>query len=390
MPTRRIGVIGLGQRIASVLAAMKEMGWDLRVDGYVDPQPVGLPILNIAGILPGRAFETPQAMLAAGPYDLVMIGSPNHLHLTHLTAAFAAGFPIFSEKPIVRTEAESFALASTLAGGKNPPLYIGLVMRSMPIVKEVIARVDAGELGPLISMDATEHLPPEHGAYLARNWRRRAEWGGSFMLDKVCHDFDIFGRLSGARPARVASFGARRIFTPERADAPRAYEDGTPAYGLRDAGWRGANDAFQSDMDLADHQTAIVEYESGFTLAFHSNSHVALSERRWYLAGVEGTLIADLVRNKLMVRRALHRGKPERIEYGGLTADSHNGADQAMALDLAAALDGERPFPVTPWDSLEAGLTVMALDRAMAERAVVDCAPMWTAYDDARRASVTA
>jgi len=390
MTTRRIGVIGLGQRIASVLAAMAEMGWDLRVDGYVDPAPVGLPILDVAGILPGRPFATPAALLAAGPYDLVMIGSPNHLHLSHLTAAFAAGFPIFCEKPIVRTEAESLELARTLAGEALPPLFIGLVMRSMPIVKEVIARVDGGELGPLISMDATEHLPPEHGAYLARNWRRRAEWGGSFMLDKVCHEFDIFGRLAGARPARVASFGGRRIFTAERSERPRAYEDGSPAYAMRDAGWRAANDAFQSDMDLADHQTAIVEYKSGFTLAFHSNSHVALSERRWYLAGAEGTLIADLVRNKLMVRRALHRGKPERIDYGGLTADAHNGADQAMALDLAAALDGERPFPVTAWDSLEAGLTVMAIDRAMAERALIDCAPMWASYDTARGALASA
>jgi len=387
MSTRRIAVIGLGQRIAHVLAAMKEMGWDLGVDGYVDPAPVGAPILDAAGIRPGRAFETPEALLAAGPYDLVMIGSPNHLHLAHLEAAFAAGYPIFSEKPVVRTQDESVALARRLAGGDIPPLFIGLVMRSMPIVREVIARVDAGELGPLVSMDATEHLPPEHGAYLARNWRRRAEWGGSFMLDKVCHDFDIFGRIAGARPARVASFGGRRIFTPERADAPKAYEDGSAAYALRDAGWRAANDAFHSDMDLADHQTAIVEYASGFQLAFHSNSHVALSERRWYLAGAEGTLIADLVRNRLMVRRALHRGKPERIDYGGLTADAHNGADQAMAVDLLAALDGERAFPVTPWDSLEAGLTVMAIDRAMETRQVVDCAPMWADFDAARAES---
>ena len=291
---------------------------------------------------------------------------------------------------MVRTEAESTALARRLAGGDIPPLFIGLVMRSMPIVREVIARVDAGELGPLISMDATEHLPPEHGAYLARNWRRRAEWGGSFMLDKVCHDFDIFGRIAGARPARVASFGGRRIFTPERSDAPKTYEDGSAAYALRDAGWRAANDAFHSDMDLADHQTAIVEYASGFQLAFHSNSHVALSERRWYLAGAEGALIADLVRNRLMVRRALHRGKPERIDYGGLTADAHNGADQAMAIDLLAALDGERPFPVTPWDSLEAGLAVMAIDRAMETRQVVDCAPMWAEFDAARGAAAAA
>lgn len=390
MTTRRIAVIGLGQRIASVLAAMKEVGWDLRVDGFVDPNPVGASILQFAGILPGRSFNTPEQLLASGPYDLVMIGSPNHLHLPHLTVALGAGYPVFCEKPIVRTEAESLTLAKALADKAIPPLFIGLVMRSMPIVKEVIARVDSGELGPLISMDATEHLPPEHGAYLARNWRRRAEWGGSFMLDKVCHDFDIFGRIAGARPARVASFGGRRIFTPERAEAPRAYEDGSPAYAMRDAGWRAANDAFQSDMDLADHQTAIVEYASGFTLAFHSNSHVALSERRWYLAGADGTLIADLVRNRLMVRRALHRGKPERIDYGGLTADAHNGADQAMALDLAAALDGARPFPVTPWDSLEAGLTVMAIDRAMETREMVDCAPMWAQFDAARGVAVGA
>jgi predicted dehydrogenase len=383
MTTRSIAVIGLGQRIAHVLAAMKEVGWDLRLDGYVDPAPVGAPILDAAGILPGRAFESPAALLAAGPYDLVMIGSPNHLHLTHLEAAFAAGYPTFSEKPVVRTEAESIALARRLAGEAIPPLFIGLVMRSMPIVREVIARVDAGELGPLISMDATEHLPPEHGGYLARNWRRRAEWGGSFMLDKVCHDFDIFGRIAGARPVRVASFGGRRIFTPERSHAPRTYEDGSAAYALRDAGWRGANDAFHSDMDLADHQTAIVEYASGLQLAFHSNSHVALSERRWYVAGAEGTLIADLVRNRLMVRRALNRGKPERIDYGGLTADAHNGADQAMAVDLLAALDGERAFPVTPRDSLEAGLTVMAIDRAMETRQVVECAPMWADFDAA-------
>ncbi|HEX3918511.1 MAG TPA: Gfo/Idh/MocA family oxidoreductase [Caulobacteraceae bacterium] len=386
MTTRRIAVIGLGQRIAHVLAAMKEVGWDLRLDGQVDPDPVGAPILEAAGIRPGRTFAAPEALLAAGPYDLVMIGTPNHLHLPHLTAALAAGYPVFAEKPIVRTEAESFQIARALATAERlPPLFIGLVMRSMPIVREVIARVDSGELGPLISMDATEHLPPEHGAYLARNWRRRVEWGGSFMLDKVCHDFDIFGRIAGARPAQVASFGGRRIFTAERAPtAPREYEDGSPAYAAWPAGWRGANDAFQSDMDLADHQTALVDYENGFTLAFHSNSHVALPERRWYLAGAEGTLIADLVRNTLMVRRALHRGKPERISYGNLTADAHNGADQAMALDLAAALDGERAFPVTPWDSLEAGLTVMAIDRAMAERTMVDCAPMWAEYDAAR------
>jgi len=381
----RIAVIGLGQRIAHVVRAMGDVDWNVTIAGYSDPAPVGMPILKEKDIDAGKAYRDTQAILKDGPYDLVMIGSPNHLHYEHLLAAFEAGYPIFAEKPIVRTEEETFALARHIAGKKIPPLYIGLVMRSMPIVRETIARVDSGSLGEIVSLDTTEHLPPEHGGYLARNWRRKQEWGGSFMLDKVCHDFDIFGRLARSRAARVASFGGKAIFDSTRKNVSRSYEDGSPAYALRDAGWAGANDSFHSDMDVTDHQVALVEYENGVRLSFHSNSHVALQERRWYIAGTEGTLLADLVRNKMMVRRVLDRRKPDRLQWNERTEDSHNGADQAMAKDLRAALEGKAAFPVTPFESMEAGLTVMAIDKAMTEGRVVDCAPMWAEYDAARK-----
>ena len=151
MKTYRIGVIGLGQRIAHVLAAMKEVGWSLDVAAHVDPAPVGAPILAAAGIDAGRVCADVPELLAAGPYDLVMIGTPNHLHFEHLNLALDAGFPIFAEKPIVRTEDETLELAARLAKGGAPPLFIGLVMRSMAIVRETIARVDAGDLGTLVS-----------------------------------------------------------------------------------------------------------------------------------------------------------------------------------------------------------------------------------------------
>ena len=381
--TYRIGVIGLGQRIAHVLLAMRDEGWRYEVVAHCDPAPVGQPILAAAGVGMGVACASEAELAARGPFDLLMIGSPNHLHLAHLHFALTLDCPVFTEKPIVRTEAESFELAAKLGRTETPPLFVGLVMRSMPIVREVIRRVDEGQLGRLVSIDATEHLHPEHGGYLARNWRRRKDWGGSYLLDKVCHDFDIFNRLAGARPARVASFGGRSIFTPEEAARPRTYDDGQPAYVMHDAGWSGANDAFQSDMDVTDHQTAMVEYASGLRLSFHANSHVALQERRWYLAGTDGTLVADLVRNRLTFRRTLARGRPEKMEFGHLTDDNHNGADQAMARDLKATLETGATFPVTPADSLVAGLTVMAIDQAMDEGRVVDCGPVWAAYDSA-------
>jgi predicted dehydrogenase len=374
---KHIAVIGLGQRMAHVLSAMADAGWTFEVSGHADPSPAGRDMLAGRGIDAGRAFAGTRELLAAGPFDLVMIGSPNHLHFEHLRAALDAGYPVFAEKPVVRTEEESLALARILRDGNTPPLHVGLVMRSMPIVREVIARVDSGALGEIVSMDATEHLPPEHGGYLARNWRRRQAWAGSYLLDKVCHDFDIFGRIAHSRAARVASFAGRSIFGPGNAAEH-------PAYRAVEGGWSAASDAFRSDMDVSDHQTAIVEYAGGMRLSFHSNTHTSLTERRWYVAGTKATLIADLVRNRLMFRPMHDRAKPERTDYGNRTADSHNGADQAMAADLLEALEGRAPFPVTPVESLEAGLTVMAVDRAMREGRVIDCGAMWRSFDAAR------
>ena len=75
MKIYRIGVIGLGQRIAHVLGAMVEVGWNLQLAGYCDPAPVGQPILEGFGIPMGRAYATPAELLAAGPYDLLMLGA---------------------------------------------------------------------------------------------------------------------------------------------------------------------------------------------------------------------------------------------------------------------------------------------------------------------------
>ncbi len=385
MTSHRIGVIGLGQRSARILVAMKEIGWTFEVAAFADDAPAGAPALKAAGIPVGVSFPSMEALLSAGPFDLLIVGSPNHLHLDHLKPTLAAGYPILCEKPIVRTAAETLELARLLAARPkgSAPLFVGLVLRSAPIVRAIAERVDSGALGKLVSIDATEHLSPEHGAYIARNWRRRAMWGGSYLLDKTCHDFDMFNRLVGARAARVASMGGRSIFSPAGAATSPTYDDGAPAYQLVGAGWEGADTPFQADMDLADHQTALVEYANGVRLSFHSNSHAAITERRWNLIGTEGQLTADLARNRLRFRRALSRGDVEDVDFGGLSAESHNGADHAMARDLLAALRGESAFRVSPWESMEAGLTVMAVDRAMALGETVNCQPMWAEYDAA-------
>jgi predicted dehydrogenase len=207
----RFAVIGLGQRVAAVLSALKTAGASFELDGYYDPEPVGLARLAAEGIAVGEAYRSAEQALTSAALDLVMIGSPNHLHGEHLMLALYGKAPVFAEKPIVRTENESYALAQRLAHEETPDLLVGLVLRSAPIVREILDIVHEGHLGQIVSIDATEHLPPEHGAYLARNWRRKREWGGSYLLDKVCHDFDILGETAQRRSRLGPAAGARRL-----------------------------------------------------------------------------------------------------------------------------------------------------------------------------------
>ncbi len=378
----RLGVIGLGQRMGAVLAALKQAGAQFSVDGYFDPEPVGLERLLREQIHPGEAYRSAEQAVTSGGRDLILIGSPNHLHAEHLMLALYGNVPVFVEKPIVRTENESYSLAQRLSREETPELHVGLVLRSAPIVREILSIVREAHLGQIVSIDATEHLPPEHGAYLARNWRRKREWGGSYLLDKVCHDFDILGEIAGSRAERVVSFGGRGIFRPDREPARRLYSNNEPAFTSWPGGWACESDAFSPSADVTDHQTALVQYANGVQLSFHSNSSTALRERRWYVAGTEGTLIADLVRNTLMWRRNLDLSAPIRRQYG-MSESDHNGADVAMARDLMLALDGEAAFPVSPYHAIEAGLTVMAIDKSLAGGHVIDCTAMWTTLDAA-------
>ena len=376
----RLGVIGLGLRLGVLLRNAHAEGWDFEISTLVDPSPVGASLLAQQGIATGKPVSRIADLTSNGALDLVMIGSPNHLHLQHLTEALDLDTRIFIEKPIVRTPEESMALAALLAGRATPPIYVGLVARSAPVVREAFALLKAGAIGQVISIDATEHLPPAHGAYLATNWRRRREWGGSFLLDKVCHDFDILRHIAGARPAAVASFGGRRVFTPARAAASPG--DG-PALLKTHAGWSAAVDASGADMDVTDHQVAIVDYENGVRLAFHSNSCSAVPERRWQVIGTDGVLTIDLVEHSLAVTPSARSRPLEQRRWRGPPGDSHGGADQAMARDLVDALEDRAAFPVTVMESLVAGLTVMAIDQAMETRSIVDCTAIWRDLDAA-------
>ena len=246
----KVVTAGLGLRAAHVLSIVQETMPEAKLIGYCDPQPTsalqvdGAPVTadEAAALIPDQDFPsvpgarftkqmqkgfaacaemrraTPRfanvdTMLAEAKPDLFFVGSPNSFHLDHIKAGLNAGVRIFTEKPVVTTREETMELAQLLAEHGTDSVMVGLVLRYSQHMVDLRAILD--DLGPIVSLEANEHIAPYHGAFFLRDWRRMVSWSGGFMLEKCCHDIDIYNMVTKSRPERVASFGGRKSFVPQ-------------------------------------------------------------------------------------------------------------------------------------------------------------------------------
>ena len=76
----KIGIIGLGFRLGYLAYVFKAIDDSFEIAGYVDPAPAGIATLAEKGISAGTAYATPEELIAGEKLDLLMIGSPNHMH----------------------------------------------------------------------------------------------------------------------------------------------------------------------------------------------------------------------------------------------------------------------------------------------------------------------
>jgi predicted dehydrogenase len=376
----KVGIVGLGNRLAYLARVFTSVEPDWRIAGHVDPEPVGLDYLGEHGIEAGRHYPDTARLLAGEKPDMLLIGSPNHLHLQHLCEALQGDAPIFCEKPVVATEAETMELLGMLAGGVDQRILIGLVLRYTPLYQDMMAALRDGTIGEIASIEAAEHIQPYHGAFFMRDWRRYEAFSGSFLLEKCCHDLDIYQSMVGCRAQRVASFGGRRSFIPRHGNL----ED-REIHHRKKAGWNGATAVFHSDADIVDAQTAIIEYENGASLAFHANMNVPDFFRRFCVVGSHGMAEGDFIRNYLRIH-ATPSGECvlDRESYARTTFGVHYGGDERMAADVLANVRHGAPLPVSVYDALEAGLTAIKIDEARRSRTMIDLTETWARFDAAK------
>ena len=164
-----------------------------------------------------------QALLSAFDIDVVHICTPNATHAALALAAIEAGKHVVCEKPLATTAADARRLvdAAELSG---LVAAVPFVYRYHPMVREARARVAAGEIGAVLSIDAAYlqdwMLLPDDD-----DWRADASVGGPSraFADIGSHLCDLVEFVAGERIVRLAA-RTRRVFA-ERGGRDVANED---------------------------------------------------------------------------------------------------------------------------------------------------------------------
>ena len=382
----KIGIVGFGNRIAHVFLELKKINSEATIVAFVDPKPIGKNFAEQNNFFPSKQYDTLNEMLKKEKLDLLMVGSPNYLHIEHIQKGLEEGVKIFAEKPIVINEEQTWKLAELIQKYGKEKVLVGLVLRYSKHARSLKELIDNDSLGKIISLEASEHIMPWHGGFFMRNWRRKTSYSGGFMLEKCCHDLDFYSLIVGCRPIKVASFGGRRSFIPENSPALNDEKnlDIYKEYNLE--GWESKEQVFDSDADIVDHQVAIIEYENGATLAFHTNMKVPDEFRRFAIIGTKGMAEGDFVRGYLTAHNSYTGEKIFDENFGAAfqqNTKGHYGADQLMVKDINNYLldESNHSLPVGVVDCMEAGLVAMKIDESRVKKQIIDLREMWNKLD---------
>lgn len=189
----RLGIIGLGRGFMLTLPAL--IG-DARIAlaGAADPRADACA--QFAREFGGRAFASPEEMLAAPDIDAVYIASPHEHHAAQTIAALDAGKHVLVEKPMATNVRDCAAMAEA-ARRAGRVLVVGPSHGFDAPVQAAAGLIASGAYGPLRQL-----LTFNFTDFMYRP-RRPEELdparGGGVVFSQAAHQIDMVRRLAGRK-----------------------------------------------------------------------------------------------------------------------------------------------------------------------------------------------
>ena len=153
---------------------------------------------------PMAAFEK---MIRETKPDLVIVCTVDSTHNDFIVRSMELGVNVLTEKPMVTDEKQ---IQQVLDTEKKTGLKtrVGHNARYSPYCSRMWELLREGEIGEITSADMNWYLDTSHGADYFRRWHRLVEKGGSLLVHKACHHFDLLNWWIDSDPESVYALGS--------------------------------------------------------------------------------------------------------------------------------------------------------------------------------------
>lgn len=346
--------------------------------------------------------------------DTVINGTMDNQHFETALPLLKKGYDMLLEKPFVCSKEEMEQLLKVVREHGNK-VMVCHVLRYTPFYIGIKNRILAGDIGDIINIQTVENVSYHHlsTSYVRGKWANSDKCKTSMLLAKSCHDIDIMMWLmQPTKPKIVSSFGGKFQFKPENApkdagtrclaDCPyvdtcrysaKAMYLGHPErwafYAWTE--FEGRTDVtdeerinslrttnpygrciYKCDNNVVDHQSVLVEFESGATGTHNMIGGTASSSRTIHITGTKGEIIGDFEKEKFTVSHIKNDCEDgywnEEIDVNA-SEEGHGGGDEALIADFVNFIKtGKESVSCTSiYNSVAGHLTVFLADKSREE-----------------------
>lgn len=415
-------IVGAGHRSFVYSELAKTNPEMLKIVGVADPNPIRRKkAMDYFGFKEDMCFENAEELEKKGKLaDTVINGTMDEQHLETAVPLLNAGYDMLLEKPFAPNEEEMRQIVNC-AKKNNSKVMICHVLRYTPFYYAIKERIVNGEIGEIINIQTTEHVSYHHlsTSYIRGKWANSDKCHTSMLLAKCCHDLDIImWMMSETKPKQISSFGGKFQFKPENApkeagticmkDCPlvdtcvystkRLYIDhpdrwsfyvwdaleGKKNISIEDKIALMKSDSpyarciYKCDNNVVDHQSVLINFESGATGTHNMVGGSAEPRREIHIIGTKGEIFGNFEESKFTVLKIdpspdAHNEECDVEEvdlrvtgdmvgaYGG-----HGGGDERLAADFVKFIRGEKPSLACTsiFDSVAGHLSVYLADKS--------------------------
>lgn len=339
----RIGVIGCGRRMSSLVDKLLSDHKDFSITAIADPRVEDMK----------KQFEDQEIAFYADARDMlnnekldgVMIGTRCSLHTPMALLVKETGLPLFLEKPVATSYEQLDALKAMLP--MSDQVVVSFPLRACTIAVRVKEIVDSGVLGKVQHVEAVNNVYYGRGYY--HKWYRDDHETGGLFLQKATHDFDYINFILGnEQPVRICAMNSKQIFKGDMPqgqkceDCPRQEECPESVKNVMSYGEPNPGDfcCFAKDTGNEDSGSAIVRYASGMHVVYTQNFVVrkGAGKRGARFIGYKGTLEFDF---KSGVINVYHHNENKCDQEQTPGREGHHGGDFALLQNFADVVRGK-------------------------------------------------